>query len=72
MLKKTKLTKCTSNLWRVCFQGGLKAVLWTDTFQVLVMFAGLFAIAIKGMQDVGGFGKAWDYFEESGRVDWDE
>lgn len=54
------------------FQGGLKAVLWTDTFQVGVMFAGLFAIVIKGMSDVGGLKEAWKNFDASGRVDWDE
>ncbi|WAQ97427.1 SC5A6-like protein [Mya arenaria] len=52
--------------------GGLKAVLWTDTFQVMVMFAGLFAIAIKGMADVGGLKEAWGHFSDSGRVDWDD
>ncbi|KAL4240018.1 hypothetical protein ACF0H5_000813 [Mactra antiquata] len=52
--------------------GGLKAVLWTDTFQVGVMFAGLFAITIKGMSDVGGLHEAWKNFDASGRVDWDD
>ncbi|XP_060579186.1 sodium-coupled monocarboxylate transporter 1-like isoform X1 [Ruditapes philippinarum] len=52
--------------------GGLKAVLWTDTFQVGVMFAGLFAIVIKGMSDVGGLKEAWHNFDASGRVDWDD
>jgi len=52
--------------------GGLKAVLWTDTFQVFVMFAGLFAIVIKGTRDVGGLTAAWDYFDKSGRVVWDD
>lgn len=47
-------------------------MLWTDTFQIGVMFAGLFVIAIKGMSDVGGLSKAWNLFEESGRVKWDE
>lgn len=47
-------------------------MLWTDTFQVMVMFAGLFAIVIKGMNDVGGLSEAWKLFDESGRVDWDE
>lgn len=36
------------------------------------MFAGLFAIVIKGMADVGGLKEAWKNFDESGRVDWDE
>jgi len=31
----------------VIFQGGLKAVIWTDVFQCFVMFAGFFAVLIK-------------------------
>ncbi|KAG9468722.1 hypothetical protein GDO78_022091 [Eleutherodactylus coqui] len=34
--------------------GGMKAVIWTDVFQVLVMIAGFFAIAIRGALLVGG------------------
>lgn len=29
------------------FQGGLKAVIWTDVFQFAVMFTGIFAVIIK-------------------------
>ncbi|XP_046364591.2 sodium-dependent multivitamin transporter-like [Haliotis rufescens] len=36
--------------------GGLKAVMWTDTFQMVVIFAGLLAIIIRGSIEVGG----WD------------
>ena len=28
-------------------QGGIKAVIWTDVFQALVMYMGIFAILIK-------------------------
>ncbi|XP_075707035.1 sodium/iodide cotransporter [Rhinoderma darwinii] len=34
--------------------GGMKAVIWTDVFQVLVMISGFFAIAIRGALLVGG------------------
>lgn len=33
-------------MWFV-LQGGLKAVIWVDAFQALVMLAGLLAISIK-------------------------
>ncbi|XP_052262230.1 sodium-dependent multivitamin transporter-like isoform X3 [Dreissena polymorpha] len=52
--------------------GGMKAVLWTDTFQVLVMFGSLSAVAIKGMDEVGGLKNAWSHFDISGRVVWDD
>ena len=29
-----------------CLQGGIKAVIWTDTFQSVVMLAGLLAVIV--------------------------
>ncbi|NXY84352.1 SC5A5 protein, partial [Alcedo cyanopectus] len=34
--------------------GGMKAVIWTDVFQILVMLSGFFAIIIRGMLLAGG------------------
>ncbi|KAK3586083.1 hypothetical protein CHS0354_033206 [Potamilus streckersoni] len=53
--------------------GGMKAVLWTDTFQIGMMIAGLVAVLVEGAKAVGGLTQAWSYAEESGRaviVDW--
>ncbi|CAL1302117.1 unnamed protein product [Larinioides sclopetarius] len=36
-----------------CTLGGMKAVLWTDLFQAMLMFIGIFAIVIKGFSDIG-------------------
>ena len=46
----------------------MKAVIWTDTFQIVIMFLGLFAIIIKGSYDHGGFGNIWDMMEEGERI----
>ena len=46
----------------------MKAVVWADTFQVLVMFAGLFAILIEGTKAVGGIEKAWDIANKNDRI----
>lgn len=35
-------------------QGGMKAVVWTDVFQVVVMLAGFWAILIRGTVVMGG------------------
>uniref|UniRef100_T1IR61 Sodium-dependent multivitamin transporter n=1 Tax=Strigamia maritima TaxID=126957 RepID=T1IR61_STRMM len=35
--------------------GGIKGVMWTDVFQILVMFAALMFVLIKGLFKVGGF-----------------
>ncbi|XP_055876018.1 sodium-coupled monocarboxylate transporter 2-like [Biomphalaria glabrata] len=49
--------------------GGMKAVLWTDSFQVIMMVASLLAILIKGDLVVGGIGQAWDSLERTKRLD---
>jgi Na+/proline symporter len=48
--------------------GGLRAVIWTDLFQALVMFTSLFFIIIKGLIDVGGFENLWKINEAGGRL----
>ena len=52
----------------IIFKGGMKAVLWADTFQVLVMFTGIFAILIEGTKALGGIDKAWDIANRNGRI----
>lgn len=46
------------------FQGGLKAVVWTDVVQTFSMFGALVLVAVKGTIDLGGsdvvFRNAWD------------
>nr|KAG5697885.1 hypothetical protein BaRGS_017142 [Batillaria attramentaria] len=48
--------------------GGMKAVLWTDTFQAGVIFAGLLAVVIKGSLIQGGFVNAWEIANNRSRV----
>ncbi|KAL5019390.1 hypothetical protein ScPMuIL_005112 [Solemya velum] len=49
--------------------GGMKAVLWTDTFQIGMMFAGLFAVLIRGSMAVGGITSAWEIAVNNSRVE---
>lgn len=44
-------------------------MIWTDTFQVVMMFAGMVAVVAKGTVDAGGFGNVWQKAEESGRIE---
>ncbi|KAJ8033683.1 Sodium-coupled monocarboxylate transporter 1 [Holothuria leucospilota] len=67
---------CVLSLGLVCTFyttiGGMKAVLWTDVFQVTIMFIGFFAMIIGAAIRVGGFGKGWQIAKEGGRIDfWD-
>ncbi|OWF47261.1 sodium-coupled monocarboxylate transporter 1-like isoform X2 [Mizuhopecten yessoensis] len=50
------------------FLGGLKAVIWVDAFQFLIMMTGILAIIIKGVLEVGGFGEVWRLNKEWDRV----
>lgn len=48
--------------------GGLKAVIWTDVFQTLVMFAGQLAVIVVGAQRVGGMARVWRVAEQEGKI----
>lgn len=49
--------------------GGMKAVLWTDAIQVIIMFGSVLFVIIKGTVDMGGFGYVWEKNRESGRIE---
>ncbi|OXA62795.1 Sodium-coupled monocarboxylate transporter 1 [Folsomia candida] len=49
--------------------GGLKAVVWTDCFQIGMMFAGMLSIIIQGSINVGGLGKAFSIANDHGRIE---
>ncbi len=46
----------------------MKAVLWVDTLQAVIMLAGLLAILIRGSAKLGGLGKVWKRAGEYGRL----
>ncbi|GFR93212.1 sodium-coupled monocarboxylate transporter 1-like [Elysia marginata] len=52
--------------------GGIKSVIWTDAFQTVIVFAGIFACIIKGSTLVGGFRNAWSMADEGGRIIFDK
>ena len=39
--------------------GGLKAIVWTDVFQIFIMYGGILAIVIQGFNQTGGFERVW-------------
>lgn len=49
-------------------QGGMKAVLWADTAQMVIMLGGILAVIIQGTISVGGMGKVWQIAEDGGRI----
>ncbi|XP_069461683.1 sodium-dependent multivitamin transporter [Ambystoma mexicanum] len=48
--------------------GGLKAVIWTDVFQTLIMFAGQLAVIIVGTIKVGGIAEVWRIATENEKI----
>ena len=48
--------------------GGMKAVVWTDCFQIVVMFAGMLTLLISGSIKLGGLDVAWDVAYQNDRI----
>ncbi|XP_069104249.1 sodium-coupled monocarboxylate transporter 1-like [Argopecten irradians] len=48
--------------------GGFTAVIWTDVFQAVLMFSGMFAVLIKGTMESGGLTSTWTIIREKGRI----
>lgn len=51
-----------------CTLGGMKAVLWTDVLQSVLMFLALLSVIIKGSIDMGGFQEVLNTAEKGGRL----
>ncbi|XP_043656547.1 sodium-coupled monocarboxylate transporter 1-like isoform X3 [Drosophila teissieri] len=52
--------------------GGLKAVVWTDVIQTVIMVGAVIFVIIKGTLDVGGVGVVFQRNFDSGRLEWPE
>ena len=50
-------------------QGGMKAVIWTDVFQGVVMLAGMTTIIVVGTVKVGSLGQVFDLAKKGHRLD---
>lgn len=48
--------------------GGMKAVVWTDVFQMSVMVLGLAFVVVLGVMKVGSIQKVWTTAKEGGRI----
>lgn len=48
--------------------GGLRAVVWTDTLQFLVMVGSVVAVCIIGTFEIGGLSEVWKIADRGGRI----
>ena len=49
--------------------GGIQAIVWTDVFQIFIMFGGILAIFIEGLNETGGLKKVWEIAEQGQRIE---
>ncbi|XP_041370243.1 sodium-coupled monocarboxylate transporter 2-like isoform X2 [Gigantopelta aegis] len=52
--------------------GGIKSVVWTDTFQTVIIFVGMVAILVKGLMEVGGVKNMFEIANSQGRIIFDD
>ena len=50
----------------------MKAVVWTDAIQMTIIIFGTLAIAIEGVDKVGGGSKLWDIVNDDNRINFDQ
>lgn len=48
--------------------GGLRAVVWSDTLQFLVMAGSVITVCIIGTIEIGSFSDVWNIADRGGRV----
>lgn len=47
----------------------MRAVVWTDVIQTLIMLTAVILIIIKGALDIGGFGVVWERMQNGERLE---
>ncbi|XP_025108525.1 sodium/iodide cotransporter-like [Pomacea canaliculata] len=52
--------------------GGMKSVLWTDVFQTVIIFAGLIAVIVKGVMEIGGVHELYTISQRGKRLEFHE
>jgi Na+/proline symporter len=51
------------------FQGGIRAVIWNDVFQAVIMLGGLLTVVIVGTTKVGGASRVITVLQDNNRTD---
>jgi len=47
----------------------MKAVMWTDTLQLIIMYGAMLTVILKGVKDVGGDWVIWESAHEGNRLE---
>lgn len=67
MKKKCTVGVC-EKLLQLSSQGGIQAVVYTDTFQAIVMIFALIIVVAMGFVEVGGFTNVWQLVKDGMRA----
>ncbi|XP_014671170.1 PREDICTED: sodium-coupled monocarboxylate transporter 1-like [Priapulus caudatus] len=67
-LRFNKTVRTLGAMTFILQMGGMKAVIWTDAFQMVVILVGLLAVIVKGTMDVGGMDEVFRISDEGGRL----
>lgn len=51
------------------YQGGIRAVVWTDALQVGVMVAAVISVAALGTHQLGGMSEVWNKAIQAKRIE---
>ncbi len=51
------------------FQGGMKAVIWTDVFMFVVIQITIILVLTMGSIESGGMSRVWQINKDAGRLD---
>ncbi|CAG0884607.1 unnamed protein product [Darwinula stevensoni] len=66
------LIYCAMRLVAPLAFGGMKAVIWTDTVQVVIMYTAMLGVVLQGVVDEGGFANVWSTAYNSTRIEFFE
>ncbi|KAF4518176.1 hypothetical protein B566_EDAN007868, partial [Ephemera danica] len=68
-LRFDKRVRRLASIIFVCAQGGLRAVVWADTLQTVLMFAATIVVLAFGTSQLGGWSKVWERNEQGHRLE---
>ncbi|KTG39050.1 hypothetical protein cypCar_00006233 [Cyprinus carpio] len=68
-MRFNKLIRVIGTSMYIVQTGGLKAVIWTDVFQMIIMLSGFVAVIARGAVLQGGFAKIWNDSYHGGRLE---
>lgn len=55
-------------MYSKCIQGGLKAIVWTQLVQGIVIVTSILIVAICGISQIGGLNEIWNRSIDGGRI----